>query len=268
MTTGPALREAAAGRKQGSSTHAAYPLDLLALQAEVLAAERGEAARGTARYTHDAAGRLLRVNEQDGDLAPRFFLGLTLAGNLWRCRHDLPPDLVRDLERLAAEEPVAADLRDRPRNYDRIRALLGSHAPITDAWHGPAYHFPDAPLAPPAGVVRVTAANGELLRPAFADLIPELDWRQPCLAVVEGGAAVSVCFSSRNHPRAAEAGVETIEAARGRGHAARAVDRLGGGPVRAEGRIPLYSTSWDNVASQGAARRLGLVLYGADLSLT
>lgn len=230
------------------------PLDLLALQAEVL-------------YTHDAAGRLLRVNEQDGDLAPRFFLGLTLAGNLWRCRHDLPPDLVRDLEHLAAEEPVAADLRDRPRNYDRIRALLGSHAPVTDAWHGPAYHFPDTSLAPPAGVVRVTAANGELLRPAFADLIPELDWRQPCLAVVEGGAAVSVCFSSRNHPRAAEAGVETIEAARGRGHAARAVTGWAAA-VRAEGRIPLYSTSWDNVASQGVARRLGLVLYGADLSLT
>ena len=36
--------------------------------------------------------------------------------------------------------------------------------------------------------------------------------------------------------------------------------------VRASGRLPLYSTSWDNVASQGVARKLGLVLYGADLS--
>ena len=229
------------------------PLDLLALQAEVL-------------YTHDAAGRLLRVNEQDGDPAPRFFLGRTLKGNLWRCRHDLPPDLARDLERLAAEEPVAADLRDEPRNYDRIRALLGSHAPIAGTWHGPAYHLPDAPLAPPAGVVRVTAANGELLRPTFTGLIAQLGWLQPCLAVVEGGAAVSVCFSSRNHPRAAEAGVNTIEAARGRGHAARVVTGWAAA-VRAERRIPLYSTSWDNVASQGVARRLGLILYGADLSL-
>jgi len=230
------------------------PLDLLALQAAVL-------------YTHDAAGRLLRVNEQDGDPAPRFFLGRTLAGNLWRCRHDLPPDLARDLARLATEEPIVADLRMEPRNYDRIRALLGSHAPIAGAWHGPAYHFPDAPLVPPDGAVRVTRANGELLRPTFADLIRDLDWLQPCLAVVEGGAAVSVCFSSRNHPRAAEAGVNTIEAARGRGHAVRAVTGWAAA-VRAEGRIPLYSTSWDNVASQGVARRLGLVLYGADLSLT
>jgi hypothetical protein len=36
--------------------------------------------------------------------------------------------------------------------------------------------------------------------------------------------------------------------------------------VRRENRIPLYSTSWDNAASRGVARRLGLVLYGADLS--
>lgn len=229
-------------------------LDLLALQAEAL-------------YTHDAAGRLLRVNEQDGDPAPRFFLGRTLEGNLWRCRHDLPPDLTDELGRLVAEEPIAADLRDEPRNLARIRALLGSHAPIAGAWHGPAYHFPDAPLAPPDGVVRVTAANGEVLRSNFLDLIAQLDWLQPCLAVVEGGAAVSVCFSSRNHPRAAEAGVNTLEAARGRGYAARVVAGWAAA-VRAEGRIPLYSTSWDNVASQGVARRLGLVLYGADLSLT
>jgi hypothetical protein len=33
------------------------------------------------------------------------------------------------------------------------------------------------------------------------------------------------------------------------------------------GQVPLYSTSWENLASQGVARRLGLQLYGVDLSI-
>jgi RimJ/RimL family protein N-acetyltransferase len=84
---------------------------------------------------------------------------------------------------------------------------------------------------------------------------------------VAEGRAVSVCFSSRLTPRAAEAGVETAEPFRGRGYATRAVAAWAHA-VRETGRIPLYSTSWNNLASQGVARSLGLRIYGADLSLT
>jgi hypothetical protein len=38
--------------------------------------------------------------------------------------------------------------------------------------------------------------------------------------------------------------------------------------VRELGRMPLYSTSWDNTASRALARSLGLVQYGATLQLT
>ena len=38
--------------------------------------------------------------------------------------------------------------------------------------------------------------------------------------------------------------------------------------VRDLGLIPFYSTDWNNVASQGVTRKLGLVMYGVDLSFT
>jgi len=86
------------------------------------------------------------------------------------------------------------------------------------------------------------------------------------MAVVEDDEAVSLCFSARLTERAAEAGVQTLEAYRGRGYAPAAVIAWAHA-IRATGQIPLYSTSWDNRASQAVARKLGLVQYGVDLSL-
>jgi len=73
---------------------------------------------------------------------------------------------------------------------------------------------------------------------------------------------------SRTDPRAAhEAGVETLPEFRGNGFAkevtagwARAVDALGA--------IPMYSTSWQNTASQAVAKKLGLICYGAEFHIT
>ncbi len=61
--------------------------------------------------------------------------------------------------------------------------------------------------------------------------------------------------------------METLEEFRGRGYAA-AVVAAWARAVRASGRIPFYSTSWDNIASQAVARSLGLIQYGSELSLT
>jgi hypothetical protein len=48
-------------------------------------------------FTHDNAGRIVAVNEPDGAAAPRFFLGRTVEGNVWRFRHDLPEHLIQQL---------------------------------------------------------------------------------------------------------------------------------------------------------------------------
>jgi hypothetical protein len=218
-----------------------------------------------ALFRHDAAGRIVTTNEPDGDRAPRLFLGRTAAGNLWRFRDDLPPTLVRELDAILAREPVAADPCRPPSGLAALRDALATHAPVADTWQGPAWCFPD-PIAPPSNVVTVQPSTRHILQAHYPYTADHLEELQPCLAVVQNDTAVSICTTVRLTDAAAEAGVETVEAFRGRGYAT-AVATAWALAIRQSGRIPLYSTSWDNLASRGVARRLGLILYGIDCSL-
>ena len=163
-------------------------------------------------------------------------------------------------------EPPSTDLRQPPLCYAALKALLEQYGPPGSEWRGPAYYFP-ANLPRSANSVLISEANIQLLQrqPNFSWFTIPSD-TQPCVATVEDGQAVAICFSSRTSQHAAEAGVETLEAFRRRGYATAAVAGWAAA-VRELGRIPLYSTSWDNLASQGVARRLGLVCYGEDVSL-
>lgn len=222
-----------------------------------------------ALFTHDPRGRIRDVNEPGGDRAPRFFLGRSREGNLWRCRDDVAEETVRTLDELASEEPVPDDLRAQPRTLEAfLAALRTGQEGGASMESGPAYRFPDE-LPLPATVRRITRSDLHLLRLMVWDLertAQEFERYQPFVAVIEDGVAVSLCHSARLTDQAAEAGVQTLEAYRGRGYASAVVVGWGH-TIRANGRIPLYSTSWDNLASQAVARRLGLVQYGSDLSL-
>jgi hypothetical protein len=220
-----------------------------------------------ALFVHDASGRLLRVNEPEPTSpAPRFFLGRTAAGNLWRTRFDLPDELSAELARLAADEPVSADLERPPTHEAEYRALLERHAPVTSIYAGPACWLPESQAV--SGAVMITSENLALADVHFGWLRREgLENFTPVAAVVAEGTAAALCFSSRVAARVCEAGVYTVEAFRGRGYAAEAVRAWARG-VRAYGKLPLYSTSWENRASQAVARRLGAVRYGADFSVT
>lgn len=219
-------------------------------------------------YLTDDRGRLTGINQWDGGQAPRFHLVRSPAGNCWRFRADLSEDLVRSLERLCRAEPVAGNLRADPVLAAGCLDLLGREMPVRVTWRGPAYVFPPVDSPPPdPDVVAVTAANAHLLTRWLPDWLPDVDHRQPFLVAVEDGAAVAVCASVRITSAVHAAGVETHPAFRRRGMGRRVV-RAWSGAVLRQGATPLYSTSWENVASRGVAAGLGLSLMAADFHVT
>lgn len=228
--------------------------ELMKIQVEVL-------------FTQDKNGRLQRINEPTGDgkPAPRFFFGYTNESSIYRFRHDLPDNVVAQLKEVAAES-IPMNSQKIPKNHRQFKNILQSHAPIERVWVGPAYRFPEH-ITLPTHTVQLSRENVGLLKGNFAEMVSELNNSQPYLAIIENSRAVSICRSVRVSSRAHEAGVDTLVGYRRRGYATSVVAAWALA-VRALNRIPLYSTSWDNVVSQGVARRLGLVQYGVDYHVT
>ncbi|MEZ4736561.1 MAG: GNAT family N-acetyltransferase [Caldilineaceae bacterium] len=218
-------------------------------------------------YVCDHNGRLLAVNEPGNPSAPRFYLGRTPSGNQWRFRHDLPAAIVAQLEALCQAEPVTSDLHDQPQHYAAIKAVLAAQAPIEAEYRGPAYWIPADVTSPPE-VVLIDDSTAHLLQSHFpwaTDSDPYYAMG-PVAAVIADGCAISICFCSRTPGQATEAGLETVTAYRGKGYAGAAVAGWAAA-VRQRGWLPLYSTSWENRASQRVADKLGLVSYGEDWSM-
>jgi hypothetical protein len=229
-------------------------------------------------FSSDPTGRLLRAREPDGARAPRFYLGRSPHGNLWRFRDDLSRASLRELSRLAGRErPLGLDLAppERLAAFRRVLADAGAGGDLLES-RGLAYCFPegDARLATPPGekcrIVPLSEADARLLEGEFANMISQLSDRQPCFAVMAESRVVSLCCSARALWReksklvAAEARVETLPEYRGRGFAP-AVISAWAQAVSERGGLPLCSAAWDDAASQAVARRLGLVMYGEDL---
>lgn len=223
-----------------------------------------------ALFTQDAESRLLFVNEPGGSTAsaPRLFLGRTPSGNVWRFRADLPEKLVEELNTLCANEPLPSSDKEfiqPPQFAEEYARLLEEHAPVQKISTGPAYHFTQY-FELPGRLVAVTEENAEVLRGCFDDWLADVPTWQPFVALVEENRAVSICCSVRITPEAHEAGVETLLDFRGRGYAKDVTARWAA-LVRNAGAIPLYSTSWENTASQAVARKLRLRLYGTDFQI-
>jgi len=214
-----------------------------------------------ALFTHDANGRIVSENDWQGKAAPRFYIGKTRDGIVWRVRHDISDAMERRLAAIVETEPRGLA---RPLHESQYLDILS--AGTSNISFGPTYYF--AKVSPAeTDTILIDEHNAYLLASGLDDWIPDVPHRQPFVAVVENGKAVSVCASVRITDTAHEAGVETLPDYRGRGFAraaaarwAQAVDRLGA--------LPMYSTWIENVASQRVAQSLDLVQYGVEFSVT
>ena len=207
----------------------------------------------------DSAGRIVGKREPDPEPGPRFALIRGRTSCAWAVRADVPQGIAGELDGLARAEPPVAGFREAPVHAERYRSLVGG-----EVYAGPAFSFPKTVERPDAAV-HVNALP--LLARHFSGwTAAEIPGRSPIAAVVVDGHAVSVCFCARRSDAAAEAGLETAEAFRGRGFGTQ-VTAAWALAVRASGRVPLYSTSWENGASLAVARKLGLVAYACGWSL-
>ena len=207
----------------------------------------------------DGADRIRGTREPQPGPGPSFALIRGASTCAWAVRADVPQQLADELDRLASQEPPVSDFRAAPIHAQRYRSLAGG-----EVSSGPAFTFPET-IEPPAATILVNDLR--VLARHFAGwTAAEIPGRAPVVAVVEDGHALSVCFCARRSDAAAEAGLETAAAFRGRGLAPQ-VAAAWALAVRASGRVPLYSTSWENRASLVVARKLGLVMYASGWSL-
>lgn len=210
-------------------------------------------------YVLNNAGRIVSTREPDPRPGPLFSLIRTETSCAWAVRADVPEEHANELDILARQERPCSEFRVAPEHADRYVSLVGGRIES-----GPAFTFP-AHVSQASDVVLVEDLG--LLEDNFrgwtADEIPG---RSPVLAVMEGRHAISVCFCARRTDAAAEAGVETATAFRGRGLAGR-VTAAWASAIRASGRFPIYSTSWANAASLAVARKTGLTACASDWSL-
>jgi len=220
------------------------PLDMMNIQADTL-------------YTMDDRKRLLRINEPDGGQAPALFIGITSAGPCSFYHEQLPSSLI---EKLGYETGFPLDIPKLIRSVETFK-------PVKSVWMGLAYAFPEKCGQWHPNVQLIDPHHTFQLAEHFPDFIELPYEKMPVAAYVIEDSAVAVCCSARVSTQGAEASLYTAPDFRGRGYAAEAV-KCWQHHVKESGRIPIYSTSWDNVASQNVARKLGLLQFGVDFSIT
>lgn len=219
-------------------------------------------------FRMDATQRLIGLNEPGDDPAPRLFLARGRTSSQIWFREDVSAATVEACGAMARRLPPWDGQEPTSSLYDPLRNVLANEGPIVAESKGPAYRFGQGVavrIDAEAKVVDETSAH--LLERFFPYTRLALTSRRPVVGVVVDGSVVSACYCARKRPNACEAGVATEEPYQGRGLGTLVVSAWRDA-VEEEGRQPLYSTSWENLASRAVARKLQLIPYAETISLT
>lgn len=208
-------------------------------------------------YQQTAAGKLTVINEPPFEEAPLLFLGLTKDGVIQKYSEnvdDLLKKRLKDVITTQQDELLVGLI-------NQISKRVGLHAFSM----GPTYVFPEVKEIEEQVIV-ITEDNKELLKEDFRFTFLDFQVKQPCTVIIEDGRVVSLCCSARQSNEAAEASVYTMSNYRGKGFGT-AVTKAWAQQVQVLGKTALYSTTWDNFASQGVTRKLGLRQYGVGVTM-
>jgi RimJ/RimL family protein N-acetyltransferase len=179
---------------------------------------------------------------------------------------DLPETLVAELLAMFEGAAPSRHPAEPPAALEPCRRLLETGGRSLRCEGSPRFVFPEnTQFESPAHIERSDTSNLQALRGANPGNWHPVEWDEllagqlgPWAMAIEDEAVVSICHTPGPvRPRAAEAGVWTHPAFRGRGYGA-AVTAEWAAVMRSPGRFLFYSTDATNLSSQRLAQRLGL----------
>lgn len=229
-------------------------------------------------YTLTEGGRIGPEHGPDRSPGPRLYLGGCDVGNVARIGHEVGDETARALEALVVDEPPLRDRDSTPIHLDGYIELLAGEAPVEEQSLGLVYQLPnDLGYEHDVALIASGTPEGDRLLAGIADggmpramvevgfLSLDHFWPPWCVALHEGEIA-SIAFAVRTGAAAAEIGLNTMPAFRGRGFGpAATAGWTSHSSLR--GLVLFYSTERTNLASQRVAGRLGLRFIGASLRL-
>jgi hypothetical protein len=218
-----------------------------------------------ALFTMDSQLKLVSINEpwDKTRTAPKLYIGKTFDGSLiYKFRYDIPSEIIEKLGKYLSNE-IVLNKNGEIKYVDEYLSILGSKHYFNEI----CYYCSDRINETGNDCTKITSKNIKNYKlDNFEWLADEIEYSQPCYAVIDNSQIISVCRSVRITKKAHEAGIETMERYRGKGFAGTVLKNWAK-EIQDNGCIALYSTGKGNKPSQRVAEKSLLNKFGVGISI-